>query len=202
MQFIKPRWRRLSRGRRVDGGGPARRGEARKRTALPTPESSSTSRWAERAAGHGHQDPGGRDPPHGGAPERLLAKHTGSRWRRIARIREGLLHVAEQAKTYGIIDQRGREARRGLKPAGGLTEAPLDPEMSTTRRTCWSAPSAERRKTRFASSSRAHGLHLRRVRRAVQRHHLRGVRVRGEPRGEASPPPEALRDQRRRSTIT
>jgi len=71
MQFIKPRWRPSAWGRGVDGGGPSRRRGAREADRPPQrPDPHPPADGRNARPGHGHQDPGGRDPPHAGAPER------------------------------------------------------------------------------------------------------------------------------------
>ena len=126
----------------------------------------------------------------------ILSKHTGQPLERIAADTERDYYMsADQAKTYGIIDQVVAKRAACPETPGGLTEAPLDPEIQRQGEPAGLLLLRKGAKRGSQAHRGAHGLHLRRVRRAVQRHHLRGVRVRGEPRGEASPSPEARRDQ-------
>ncbi len=193
MQFIKPDVATYLHGPGgVDGRGPAgrrRQGQALGAAQLADHDPPAAGRHA--GPGLGHRDLHARDAQDARGPQR----HPGAAHRPAARAdREGhrpqLLHVGRGGAEYGIVDARDqppRRSRRGPDAGGRDEEAhrlPAPHPLLVLR------PRAGRgRPSRVGPV----GLHLQRVREAVQRHPRGGDRAR--PAAGDGQPAQAVGDQ-------
>jgi ATP-dependent Clp protease protease subunit len=105
MQFIKPDVSTLCMGQAASMGAFLAAGAKGKRFALPNSRVMIHQPLGGARPGVGHRNPGTRNPVPEGTPEQLLAQHTGQTSSDRARHRPRQLHVGDDAKAYGLIDQ-------------------------------------------------------------------------------------------------